>query len=94
VVATTVPHHLNRTHRARATGQLASTHSSSRIRSTVPLPLGMVLLRGTASRVSPAHAAEFRKRLLALRAEFEELEDEDPRGVSVHMLLGWYTVSA
>jgi DNA-binding transcriptional ArsR family regulator len=58
------------------------------------VPLGMVLLGGTASGVSPARAAEFRKRLLALRAEFEDLEDEDPRGVSVHMLLGWYTVSA
>jgi DNA-binding transcriptional ArsR family regulator len=56
-------------------------------------PLGMILITGTASRVSPARAAEFRSRLLALEAEFDDLDSDDPHGVPVQLLLGWYTVS-
>jgi len=55
-------------------------------------PLGMMLLGGTAVRVSPGRAAEFRRRLRELRAEFDELDGNDPAGVTAHLLLGWYTV--
>lgn len=54
-------------------------------------PLGMLLITGTATRVKPARAAEFRRRLLALEAEFDDLDSDDPHGIPVHLLLGWYT---
>lgn len=56
-------------------------------------PLGMLLVGGTAARVSPARAAEFRRRLVALLAEFDDLDSNDPQGVPVHLLLGWYALS-
>jgi len=55
-------------------------------------PLSMMLLGGTAVRVNPERAAEFRRRLHALRAEFDELDGDDPDGVTAHFLLGWYTI--
>jgi DNA-binding transcriptional ArsR family regulator len=56
-------------------------------------PLGLVIGRGMAARVSPARAAEFRRRVLALQAEFDVLEDDDPAGIPVHLLVGWYAVT-
>jgi DNA-binding transcriptional ArsR family regulator len=60
---------------------------------TEDTPLGMVLVRGMASRVSPERAAEFRRRLLALEAEFDDLEGDDPQGIPVQLIIGWYAVS-
>ncbi|WP_405058868.1 winged helix-turn-helix domain-containing protein [Kribbella sp. NBC_01505] len=56
-------------------------------------PLGLVLGRGMVARVSPTRAAEFRRRLVALQAEFDALEDDDPTGIPVHLLIGWYAVT-
>lgn len=55
-------------------------------------PLGLTLAGGTAARVSPGRAAEFRSRLRALLAEYDELDGDDPDGVTAHFLVGWYTV--
>jgi DNA-binding transcriptional ArsR family regulator len=56
-------------------------------------PLGLLIGRGMVGRVSRDRAAEFRRRLLALQAEFDELEDDDPDGIPVHLLIGWYAVT-
>jgi DNA-binding transcriptional ArsR family regulator len=56
-------------------------------------PLGLLVGRGMVANVSPARAAEFRRRLLALQAEFDDLEDNDPDGIPVHLLVGWYAVT-
>ncbi|WP_432892546.1 ArsR/SmtB family transcription factor [Kribbella sp. CA-245084] len=56
-------------------------------------PLGLLVGRGMVANVSPARAAEFRRRLLALQTEFDDLEDNDPDGVPVHLLVGWYAVT-
>jgi DNA-binding transcriptional ArsR family regulator len=55
-------------------------------------PLGLTLAGGTAVRISPGRAAEFRSRLRALLAEYDELDGADPDGVTAHFLVGWYTV--
>jgi DNA-binding transcriptional ArsR family regulator len=55
-------------------------------------PLGLTLAGGTAVRVSPGRAAEFRSRLQALLAEYDELGGDDPDGVTSHLLVGWYTI--
>lgn len=56
-------------------------------------PLGLLIGRGMVARVSPGRAAEFRRRLLALQTEFDTLgDDEDPSGIPVHLLIGWYAV--
>jgi DNA-binding transcriptional ArsR family regulator len=56
-------------------------------------PLGLLIGRGMVRRVSRDRAAEFRRRLLALQAEFDALEDDDPDGIPVHLLIGWYAVT-
>ncbi|MFF1822778.1 ArsR/SmtB family transcription factor [Kribbella sp. NPDC058245] len=56
-------------------------------------PLGLVVGRGMVTRVNPGRAAEFRRRLVALQAEFDALEDDDPDGIPVHLLVGWYAVT-
>jgi DNA-binding transcriptional ArsR family regulator len=61
--------------------------------SAVEQPLGLVVGRGMVTRVSPGRAAEFRRRLVALQAEFDALEDDDPDGIPVHLLVGWYAVT-
>ncbi|MGW6198938.1 ArsR/SmtB family transcription factor [Kribbella sp. NPDC055110] len=55
--------------------------------------LGLLIGRGMAARVSPSRAAEFRRRLLALQTEFDTLADDDPDGIPVHLLIGWYAVT-
>jgi hypothetical protein len=50
------------------------------------------LAGGTAVRVSPRRAAEYRTRLRALLAEYDELDGDDPDGVTAHLLVGWYTI--
>ena len=55
-------------------------------------PLGLTLAGGTALRVSPGRAAEFRSRLRALLAEYDELDGDEPDGVTAHLLVGWYTI--
>jgi len=56
-------------------------------------PLGLLIGREMVTRVSPGRAAEFRRRLLALQTEFDALEDDDPSGIPVHLLIGWYAVT-
>jgi DNA-binding transcriptional ArsR family regulator len=56
-------------------------------------PLGLLIGRGMVTRVSPGRAAEFRRRLLALQTEFDTLQDDDPDGIPVHLLVGWYAVT-
>jgi DNA-binding transcriptional ArsR family regulator len=56
-------------------------------------PLGLLIGRGMVARVNPGRAAEFRRRLLALQAEFDAMEDDDPEGVPMHLLIGWYAVT-
>jgi DNA-binding transcriptional ArsR family regulator len=56
-------------------------------------PLGLLIGRGMVTRVSPGRAAEFRRRLLALQTEFDALQDDDPSGIPVHLLTGWYAVT-
>jgi DNA-binding transcriptional ArsR family regulator len=63
------------------------------ISSDANTPLGMVLVRGMIKRATPERAAEFRKRLLDLEAEFDALESDDPDGIPVQFLLGWYVVT-
>ncbi|MFI6825989.1 ArsR/SmtB family transcription factor [Kribbella sp. NPDC050241] len=55
-------------------------------------PLGLLIGRGMVARVSPVRAADFRRRLLALQNEFDTLADDDPSGIPVHLLIGWYAV--
>jgi DNA-binding transcriptional ArsR family regulator len=62
--------------------------------SDVDTPLGMLMIRGMITRAAPDRATEFRKRLLALEAEFDALESDDPDGIPVQILLGWYVVTA
>ncbi|GAB3924392.1 hypothetical protein GCM10029976_016030 [Kribbella albertanoniae] len=61
--------------------------------SAAETPLGLVVSRGMVTRVSPARAAEFRRRLVDLHAEFDALQDDSPDGIPVHLLLGWYAVT-
>jgi DNA-binding transcriptional ArsR family regulator len=56
-------------------------------------PLGLLVGRGLVRRVSRDRAAEFRRRLLALQAEFDALEEDDPDGIPVHLLIGWYAIT-
>jgi DNA-binding transcriptional ArsR family regulator len=56
-------------------------------------PLGLLVGRGMVANVSRDRAAEFRRRLLALQAEFDALEDDDPDGIPVHLIIGWYAVT-
>lgn len=56
-------------------------------------PLGLLVGRGMVANVSRDRAAEFRRRLLALQAEFDTLEDDDPNGIPVHLVIGWYAVT-
>lgn len=56
-------------------------------------PLGLLIGRGMVTRVSPGRAAEFRRRLLALQTEFDTLAHDDPSGIPMHLLIGWYTVT-
>lgn len=62
--------------------------------SATETPLGLMVGRGMVTRVSPARAAEFRRRLVELQTEFDALEDDAPDGIPVHLLLGWYAVTA
>lgn len=61
--------------------------------SAAETPLGLLIGRGMVTRVSPGRAAEFRRRLVALQTEFDELEDDDPDGIPVHLLVSWYAVT-
>jgi DNA-binding transcriptional ArsR family regulator len=56
-------------------------------------PLGLLVGRGTARRVNRDRAAEYRSRLLALQKEFDTLEDDDPDGIPVNLLIGWYAIT-
>ncbi len=61
--------------------------------SATETPLGLLVGRGMVTRVSPARAAEFRRRLVALQTEFDTLEDDSPDGIPVHLLLTWYAIT-
>jgi DNA-binding transcriptional ArsR family regulator len=56
-------------------------------------PLGLLVGRGMVRRVNRDRAAEYRSRLLALQKEFDTLEDDDPDGIPVNLLIGWYAIT-
>lgn len=56
-----------------------------------PGSVGLILQSGFARRMAPERARAFRARLAELVDEFESSRD-DPGGVDVHMLVGWYGI--
>ena len=61
-------------------------------RSSDPGSVGLILQSGFARRMAPERARAFRTRLAELVDEFESGTD-DPGGVDVHLLVGWYGVA-
>jgi hypothetical protein len=56
-----------------------------------PESVGLILQVGYARRMNIERAREFRDRLAAVITEFDGAP-EDPAGMDVHMLIGWYGV--
>jgi DNA-binding transcriptional ArsR family regulator len=73
-------------------GSLSADLAAGRVVPGQEDPLGMILSGGRAVRVAPQRAAEFRSRLRALLADFDDLDGTDQEGVTAHFLIGWYTI--
>lgn len=56
-------------------------------------PLSLLFRRGMTARVSRGRAAQFRARLAALLTEFDDLDNDDPEGIPMQLLIGWYAVT-